>query len=137
MLCVRPGVLEAKASRCCCVRVLIQVDLPALERPTKAISGTSTRGRCLSSGAVVRNLAVCSQPMAILGSGAPDAAGACLGGVAEVMVGRSLKFVCMPAACVKGAKAPVGGAWEAMNRQGTPGSCRGKTPNNRGCPEAI
>ena len=52
----------------------MQVDLPALDRPTKAISGTSILGRCLSSGAVVRNLAVCSQPMAIFGSGTKDAA---------------------------------------------------------------
>lgn len=54
----------------------MQVDLPALERPTKAISGTSSRGKCFSSGAVVKNLAVCSQPMAILGplwSGLEDA----------------------------------------------------------------
>lgn len=42
----------------------MQVDLPALERPTKAISGTSSAGRKCSWGAVVRNLAVCSQPMA-------------------------------------------------------------------------
>jgi hypothetical protein len=43
MLCVRPGVLEAKARRFCCVSVLMQVDLPALERPTKAISGVVRR----------------------------------------------------------------------------------------------
>lgn len=47
----------------------MQVDLPALERPTKAISGTSRRGKCFSSGAVVKNLAVCSQPKAIFGFG--------------------------------------------------------------------
>src|SRR5665647_3463314 len=101
MLWVRPGVLEAKASRCCCVNVLMQVDLPALERPTKAISGTSSRGRCFSSGAVVRNLAVCSQPMAILGSGAAGIATACAlpapeeadggDGSDGVILGRSLK----------------------------------------------
>jgi hypothetical protein len=45
--------------------VLIQVDLPALERPTKAISGTSIGGRCCNSGAVVKNLAVCNQPTGV------------------------------------------------------------------------
>ena len=44
---------------------MIQVDLPALDRPTKAISGTSSAGKKCNCGAVVRNLAVCSQPMAI------------------------------------------------------------------------
>ena len=43
----------------------MQVDLPALERPTKAISGKSSGGKKCSSGAVVRNLAVCNQPKAI------------------------------------------------------------------------
>jgi cytochrome c553 len=41
------GGLGAKARRFCCVSVLMQVDLPALERPTKAISGTSRRGQVL------------------------------------------------------------------------------------------
>jgi hypothetical protein len=40
MCCVRPGLRDAKASCFCCVSVLMQVDLPAFERPTKAISGT-------------------------------------------------------------------------------------------------
>ena len=53
----------------------MQVDLPAFDRPTKAISGTSSLGRCLSSGAVVKNLAVCSQPMAIFASGLGAKAG--------------------------------------------------------------
>ena len=62
----------------------MQVDLPALERPTKAISGTVSGGRWCSCGAVVRNLAVCIQPEAMiawllaggnLGKGAPSAAG--------------------------------------------------------------
>src|SRR3954469_7157501 len=44
--------------------MLMQVDLPALERPTKAISGTSRSGRCSSRGAVVRKRAVCSQATA-------------------------------------------------------------------------
>ena len=39
MCCVRPGVRDANASRRCCASVLIAVDLPALLRPTKAISG--------------------------------------------------------------------------------------------------
>src|SRR6476620_1377049 len=64
MLWVLPGVLEANARRFCCVRVLIQVDLPALERPTKAISGTVRGGRNSSVGAVVRKRAVCIQPIA-------------------------------------------------------------------------
>src|SRR4051812_29751612 len=64
MLWVRPGVLDANASRFCCVSVLMQVDLPALERPTNAISGYSCPGRNSSVGAVVRNRAVCSQPRA-------------------------------------------------------------------------
>ena len=67
----------------------MQVDLPAFERPTKAISGTSMRGRCLSSGAVVKNLAVCSQPMAILGSGRMSVTagvGEMVGGGADVVM---------------------------------------------------
>src|SRR4051794_8584780 len=79
MAWVRPGVFEAKASRFCCVRVLMQVDLPALERPTKATSGTPTSGRCSSRGAVVRKRAVCSQPRISAAGGVPvggaDAAG--------------------------------------------------------------
>ena len=46
----------------------MQVDLPALERPTNAISGTSNAGKKCSSGAVVKNLAVCNQPKAMLAS---------------------------------------------------------------------
>jgi hypothetical protein len=40
MCWVRPGVLDAKARPFWLVRILIAVDLPALERPAKAISGT-------------------------------------------------------------------------------------------------
>src|SRR4051812_17695266 len=65
MLCVRPGVFDAKASRFCCVSVLMQVDLPALDRPTKAISGWSCGGRNSSFGAVVRKRAVCIQAKAL------------------------------------------------------------------------
>ena len=46
----------------------MQVDLPAFERPTNAISGTSNGGRKCNSGAVVKNLAVCSHPKAIVAS---------------------------------------------------------------------
>ena len=64
MCWVRPGFLDAKASCFCCVNVLMQVDLPAFERPTNAISGTSSGGKKWSSGAVVKNLAVCNHPKA-------------------------------------------------------------------------
>lgn len=43
----------------------MQVDFPALERPTKANSGKFSAGKKSSEGAVVKNLAVCIQPMAI------------------------------------------------------------------------
>ena len=46
----------------------MQVDLPALERPTKAISGTFSGGKKCNSGAVVKNLAVWSQPKAMFAS---------------------------------------------------------------------
>ena len=46
----------------------MQVDLPALDRPTNAISGTSRAGKKCSCGAVVRNLAVCIQPSAMVAS---------------------------------------------------------------------
>ena len=45
----------------------MQVDLPALERPTKAISGVSISGRWKSSAAVVKKRAVCIQPMGVMG----------------------------------------------------------------------
>lgn len=43
----------------------MQVDFPALERPTNAISGTSSGGRKCNCGAVVKNLAVCNHPSAV------------------------------------------------------------------------
>ena len=46
----------------------MQVDLPALDRPTKAISGTSSLGRKCNWGAVVKNFAVCNQPSATVAS---------------------------------------------------------------------
>ena len=55
----------------------MQVDLPALERPTKAISGMSSSGTWSSCAAVVKNRAVCSQPIGVTGlAGAGAAAGA-------------------------------------------------------------
>ena len=56
-----------------CVSVLMQVDLPALERPTKAISGTSRAGRWNNSAAVVKNRAVCIHPMGVTTGGAASA----------------------------------------------------------------
>ena len=44
----------------------MQVDFPAFDRPTKAISGTSSSGRWNNSAAVVRNRAVCIQPMGVM-----------------------------------------------------------------------
>lgn len=49
----------------------MHVDLPALERPTKAISGKSSGGKKCNSGAVVKNLAVCSQPRAMAAAAFP------------------------------------------------------------------
>ena len=46
----------------------MQVDLPALDRPTKANSGTSSAGKWCSCAAVVKNRVVCSQAMASLAS---------------------------------------------------------------------
>src|SRR6478672_6410965 len=94
MLWVRPGVLEANASRFCCVSVLMQVDLPALERPTNAISGCSCGGRNSSLGAVVRKRAVCSQASA---RSAAVEAGAPGPGVA--VMGRFRRGVWMGAHC--------------------------------------
>src|SRR4030095_10920062 len=45
--------------------VLIAVDLPALERPTKAISGKARPGRCSSCGALMRKCAVGSHARAL------------------------------------------------------------------------
>ncbi len=45
MCCVRPGVREENASRFWLHRMLMAVDLPALERPAKATSGTSRGGQ--------------------------------------------------------------------------------------------
>src|SRR5438445_5766444 len=64
MCCVRPGVFDANARRFCCVSVLIAVDLPALLRPTNAISGSSLTGSWSSWLAVVRKRAVWVQASA-------------------------------------------------------------------------
>ena len=45
------------------------VDLPALERPTKAISGASCTGSCSSWLAVVTKRAPCAQASAARASG--------------------------------------------------------------------
>ena len=66
MCWVRPGVREAKARRFCCASMLMAVDLPALERPTKAISGSSVAGNWSSWLAVVRKRAVWVQANAPL-----------------------------------------------------------------------
>ena len=47
MCCVRPGVLLANASRFWLHSMLMAVDLPAFERPAKAISGWGVGGRSL------------------------------------------------------------------------------------------
>src|SRR5689334_21746263 len=91
MCWVRPGFLDAKANCFCCVSVLMQVDLPALERPTKAISGTSSGGSQCSSGAVVRKRAVCSQPAAML-AGVGSAAGLAGGLAAGALPARGGGF---------------------------------------------
>ena len=53
--CVRPGVFEVRARLLRLVSRLSSEDLPTLERPAKAISGTPGSGRNLSSGADFRN----------------------------------------------------------------------------------
>lgn len=55
---VRPGVLLAKARRVLRVSTLMVVDLPALERPAKAISGTASGGRPESLAAEMTKRAV-------------------------------------------------------------------------------
>jgi len=57
----------------------MQVDLPALERPTKAISGVSISGKWCSCAAVVKKRAVCIQPMGVTAAGAVGAALAAAG----------------------------------------------------------
>ena len=66
----------------------MQVDFPALERPTKANSGKFSAGKKSSEGAVVKNLAVCIQPMAIFSAAAFSVLAICSGvGSVAVAVG--------------------------------------------------
>jgi len=53
----------------------MQVDLPALERPTKAISGVSIAGKWCNCAAVVKKRAVCIQPMGVTNAGVAGAVG--------------------------------------------------------------
>ena len=69
MCWVRPGVLDAKARRFCCASVLTAVDLPALERPTKAISGSWRGARSCASASPSLASAEPASP-----SGAPTSA---------------------------------------------------------------
>src|SRR5690349_19991380 len=55
MVCVRPGVLLVKARRLRPWRALIALDLPTLERPTKASSGGPRGGRSPGRAARARN----------------------------------------------------------------------------------
>ena len=99
MCWVLPGFLDAKANCFCCVSVLMQVDLPALERPTKAISGTSSSGRKCSWGAVVRNLAVWSHPNAtVAGDFSPGLDAAAMGGLEGGFVLLVIKLEVKPEA---------------------------------------
>src|SRR3954467_8146540 len=63
MCCVRPGVLEANASPFWLHRMLMAVDLPALERPAKEISGTVVSGRSRNWLTVVKKRACQSLDM--------------------------------------------------------------------------
>src|SRR5215831_14033741 len=56
MVWVRPGVLLVLAISAP-TRALIRLDLPTLERPKKAISGTLGAGNCFRSAALVTNRA--------------------------------------------------------------------------------
>src|SRR6478672_1666414 len=57
MCWVRPGVLEAKASFFWLHNMLMAVDLPALERPANAISGTCVFGKSRRLFTVVKKRA--------------------------------------------------------------------------------
>jgi len=52
--CVRPGVLEVRASALRLVSALMSEDLPTLERPAKAISGVAIGGSWARSVAAQR-----------------------------------------------------------------------------------
>jgi hypothetical protein len=57
----------------------MHVDFPAFDLPTKANSGKFSAGKKSSEGAVVKNLAVCIQPMAIFSAAAFSALAICAG----------------------------------------------------------
>ncbi len=59
MCCVRPGVFDAKARRFCWASVLTAVDLPALERPTKAISGRPRGARFMRARLALADFLAC------------------------------------------------------------------------------
>ena len=69
----------------------MQVDLPAFERPTKANSGKLSAGKKSSDGAVVKNLAVCIQPMAIFSAAAFSVLAICAG-VGSIAVNADAGF---------------------------------------------
>src|SRR3546814_7212129 len=55
--CVRPGVLLRRASCFCPHSAFIALDLPALERPAKVISGRASAGSCVIFEHDIRNSA--------------------------------------------------------------------------------
>src|SRR3546814_13392966 len=55
--CVRPGVLLTRASCFCPHSAFIALDLPALERPAKVISGRPSAGSCVIFANDIRNSA--------------------------------------------------------------------------------
>src|SRR5258705_10915764 len=63
MCWVRPGVFDANASPFWLVRMLMAVDLPAFERPAKAISGACVSGKSRSWLTVVKKRACQSLDM--------------------------------------------------------------------------
>ena len=63
MCCVRPGVFDANASFFWLHSRLIADDLPAFERPAKAISGTLYFGKSCSRLTVVKKRACQSTDM--------------------------------------------------------------------------
>src|SRR3546814_4704014 len=56
--CVRPGVLLTRASCFCPHSAFIALDLPALERPAKVISGRPSAGSCVIFAHDIRNSAL-------------------------------------------------------------------------------
>jgi len=54
---VRPGVLLVRASARRWTMALMALDLPLLERPTKATSAPTSGGNCAGAAALIRNRA--------------------------------------------------------------------------------